>query len=107
MNSMHAGEPRSRESSILTCVKFLIVYPAVFLLACIALLTPLAIGVVRSLIAGSLSLLAGAIQGLPALVFGMISFVVNAIWLILMGEWGQLVTLLPELIDWLRSFGLV
>jgi hypothetical protein len=108
MKPMHARKPGGRaSSSILACVKLFIVYPALFLLACIALLTPLAIGVFRSLIAGSLGLLAGAIQGLSTLFFGVISVVVYAIWLLLMGEWGRLVVLLGALIDWLRSFGLV
>jgi hypothetical protein len=108
MKRKNAGEMEDRESSsILTCVKILIVYPAFVLLACIPLLTLFAIGVLQRLVAGSIILLAGSAVSLLAMFFGVLSFVAYAIWLLLRGEWGQLIGLLTELLDWLRSFGLL
>jgi hypothetical protein len=106
MKLKNAVDLEAREPSfLLTCVKIFIVYPAFVLLACIPLLALFTISVLQKIIAGSMSLLAGVFGGLSALFSGLLWFAAYAIWLLLRGEWGQLLCLLPELLDWLRSVG--
>jgi hypothetical protein len=102
------GELECRESSsILSYAIIFIVYPAFFLFTCTSLLALFAIGCLQRLIAGSISLLAESIGSLSAMLLGILSFGAYAIWLLLTGEWGRLISLLPELLDWIRSFGLL
>jgi len=108
MKRKNAGELEGRESSsILTYMRCFVVYPAFVILACIPLLTFFAIGVMQRLIAACISLMSVSIGGHLTMFWGMFWFVAYAVWLLLTGQWSQLISLLPEMLDWLRSFGLL
>jgi len=56
------------------------------------------------------SFLGEGIAALGAIALGavaFITFIMYVIWLLLTGDWTQLGALLRELLDWLRSAGLV
>ena len=108
MKHKNPGELGYRESSCaLIYVSLLIACPAFIFFTCMALLALFAIGIVQSLIAGSIALLAQSIGSFATMVLEMLSMVAYAIWLVLTGEWGRLIRLLPELLDWLRNLGLL
>ena len=108
MKPKNAGELEGREPPFLfTCVKIFIIYPAFVLLACIPLLTLFTICVLQKLIAGATSLVAGFVGSLQAMFYGMLWLVAYATWLLLIGDWGRFICLLPDLLDWLRYVGLL
>ncbi len=101
MKRNRTGKPDSRKSPCtLTWVKILVVYPALVILVCIPLLSLFA--VVR--LSGLFGECLGSLQGLFILVGAVISYLT---WLVLTGDWGQLVLFLPVLVELLRSVGLL
>ena len=93
-------------TGLLSLVKILIFSAALILVACLRLLPLLAMEITR--IVGSVlgGFLAG-LESLAALTSSLLVLVTYAAWLVFLGEWGQLVILLPHVLEWLRSAGLM
>lgn len=91
-------------------MKILIFYPALILLACFSILPLLAMEIMRivgSVLGGFLAGFLAGLGSLAALTGSLLVLIAYAAWLALLGEWGQLVILLPHVLEWLRSAGLM
>lgn len=92
---------------MLACLRILILSSAVILIVCLSMLPLLAMEIVRRVLGSLLGAFASGLGALAALSSSLLTLIAYAIWLILRGEWVQLIRLIPELLDWLRAAGLL
>jgi hypothetical protein len=105
MKHTSAGKLEGRKSSgIVSYVPIFIVCLALVILVCSPLLLPLLAMVILPRLIGDLGEFIG---GFLVWFFWVVAFIAYAIGFLLNGDWGQLVGLLPELLDWLRSVDLL
>jgi hypothetical protein len=90
---------------LFTCLKVLVFYPAMVLILCVVLITPLAVAVFQKVIGQILGGFLAGLGTIAALTNSLVILVAYGTWLVLCGDWTRLVCLLPGWLDWLRSAG--
>ncbi len=96
-----------RPSRKLKAIRLFVACLVLLLLICIPLVPILALAAILPAIVRIGESIGQSISLFMASVTWLIELAVYAIWLVLVGDHARLFRLLPELIDWLRSAGLL
>ena len=86
---------------------FLIASLVVIVLACIPLLPLFALAVVLPALLHFFDSIGESLGVLATSLTWLIGLMAYAIWLLMVGDYEQLLRMLPDLIDWFRSVGLI